>query len=139
VVGYLPELVSAYINSEFGREWVRSVVSQQVGQPNVNDTKLRELGVPPLPLSEQKELWVRIDRAFAGIDKVVAETSRATDLLDRLDQAAFEKAFRGELVTSQRNGRLLKMANHSCSVEVKIDFLGKITCAKPIQAVAELI
>jgi len=83
----LPELLSAYINSAFGRDWVRSVVNQQVGQANVNGTKLRELGVPLLPMDEQKELWSRIKKAFAAIDHAADEATRAMELLGRLDQA----------------------------------------------------
>jgi type I restriction enzyme S subunit len=108
VVGYLPELLSAYINSSFGREWVRSVVNQQVGQANVNGTKLRELGVPMMPMDEQKELWSRINRAFTRIEHLSKEATRATELLDRLDQATLAKAFRGAgqalLTKSAHNG-----------------------------------
>lgn len=99
VIGYLPELLSAYINSTFGRDWVRSVVNQQVGQANVNGTKLRELGVPLMSMEEQKELWLRINKAFSAIDDVARETTRAFELLDRLDQATLAKAFRGELIS----------------------------------------
>lgn len=98
VIGYFPELLSAYINSAFGREWVRSVVNQQVGQANVNGTKLRELGVPLMPMDEQKELWFRVKKAFTAIDHLATEATRATELLDRLDQATLAKAFRGELL-----------------------------------------
>jgi type I restriction enzyme, S subunit len=104
VIGYLPELLSAYINSEFGRDWVRSVVNQQVGQANVNGTKLRELGVPLMPMDEQKELWSRINKAFAAIDHAATEAARAMELIDRLDQATLARAFRGELVSAM-NGR----------------------------------
>jgi hypothetical protein len=97
VVGYLPELLSAYINSEIGRQWVRSVVNQQVGQANVNGTKLREFGVPLMPMDEQKEIWSRINDAFTRIDHLFEEAIRATELLDRLDQATLAMAFRGEL------------------------------------------
>lgn len=103
VVGYLPELLSAYINSAFGRAWVRSVVKQQVGQANVNGTKLRELGVPMMPMDEQKELWSRINRAFTIIERLSKEATRATELLDRLDQATLGKAFRGDLMTEAEN------------------------------------
>jgi type I restriction enzyme, S subunit len=41
--GLLPELLSGYINSAYGREWVASVVSQQVGQANVNGTNTNPL------------------------------------------------------------------------------------------------
>lgn len=97
VVGYLPELLSAYINSAIGREWIRSVVNQQVGQANVNGTKLRELGVPLMPMEEQKEIWSQINRAFTRIECLSKEAARATKLLDRLDQSTLAKAFRGEL------------------------------------------
>ena len=98
VVEYLPGLLSAYINSVFGREWVRSVVNQQVGQANVNGTKLRELGVPLMPMDEQTELWSRINAAFSRIGRFSKEATRAADLLDRLDKATLARAFRGELV-----------------------------------------
>jgi type I restriction enzyme S subunit len=97
VVGYLPELLSAYINSEIGRQWVRSVVNQQVGQANVNGTKLRELGVPLMPVDEQKQIWSRIKDAFTRIEHISRETTRAAELLERLDQATLDKAFLGEL------------------------------------------
>lgn len=103
VFGYLPELLSAYINSPFSRAWVRSVVNQQVGQANVNGTKLRELGVPLMPMDEQKELWSRINRAFTIIERLSKEATRATELLDRLDQATLGKAFRGDLITEVEN------------------------------------
>ena len=101
-VGYLPELLSAYINSEFGREWVRSVVNQQVGQANVNGTKLRELGVPLPPMTEQVEMWGQIKTAFNSIDRVLTEAERATSMIDRLDERALAKAFSGELLNLQR-------------------------------------
>jgi type I restriction enzyme S subunit len=97
VVGYLPELLSAYINSEVGRDWVRSVVNQQVGQANVNGTKLRELGVPLMPIDEQKEIWSRINDAFTRIEHLSREVARAAELIERLDQATLARAFRGEL------------------------------------------
>jgi type I restriction enzyme, S subunit len=101
-VGYLPDLLSAYINSAFGREWVSSVVSQQVGQANVNGTKLRELGVPVMPATEQAEIWRRLAMAFSHINLLASEAARASALVDRLDQAVLTKAFRGDLVTEDR-------------------------------------
>ncbi|MFG1465978.1 restriction endonuclease subunit S [Xanthobacter sp. DSM 24535] len=98
VCGLLPRLLSAYVNSPFGREWVASVVNQQVGQANVNGTKLRQLGVPVMPHAEQVELLHRIETAFSWIDRLAAEATSARKLIDRLDQAVLAKAFRGELV-----------------------------------------
>jgi type I restriction enzyme S subunit len=96
--GLLPDLLSGYINSAYGREWVASVVSQQVGQANVNGTKLRQLGIPVMPSNEQSEIVWRVNAAFAWIDRLASESTSARRLIDHLDQAVLAKAFRGELV-----------------------------------------
>lgn len=98
VVGIRPQLLSYYINSLFGREWVASVVNQQVGQANVNGSKLKQLGVPVMPDAEQSRLQDIIEGAFAWIDRLATETTSARRLVDHLDQAILAKAFRGELV-----------------------------------------
>ena len=97
VVGYIPELLSAYINSPYGRSWVASVTSQQVGQANVNGTKLRELGVPLMRPEEQQEIWGRIRRSFDSIDRLTVETQDSASLLYRLDEAILTRAFFCEL------------------------------------------
>ncbi|MGO6830251.1 restriction endonuclease subunit S [Rhizobium ruizarguesonis] len=96
--GMNPQLLSAYINSAIGREWVASVVNQQVGQANVNGTKLRCLGVPVMPTGEQEELLQRILSAFSWIDRLASEATNGRKLIDHLDRAVLAKAFRGELV-----------------------------------------
>lgn len=48
-----PELLVYFLTSALGRAWVRSVVSQQVGQANVNGTKLKALTVPLPPRQVQ--------------------------------------------------------------------------------------
>jgi type I restriction enzyme, S subunit len=101
--GLLPKLLSGYINSAYGREWVASVVSQQVGQANVNGTKLRQLGVPVMPPDEQQEIIHRVRTAFGWIDRLASETINARKLVDHLDQAILAKAFRGELVPQDPN------------------------------------
>jgi type I restriction enzyme S subunit len=58
---------------------------------------LAQFVIPVPPSEEQQEIVRRIKAAFRAIDKIMAETSRAAQLLDRLDQAALAKAFRGEL------------------------------------------
>src|SRR5690606_25649911 len=95
--GLLPELLSGFINSSHGREWVASVVNQQVGQANVNGTKLRRLGVPVMPPEEQVEIARRVETAFNWIGRLAAEATSARKLIDHLDQAVLAKAFRGEL------------------------------------------
>lgn len=96
--GVLPELLAGYVNSAYGREWVASVVNQQVGQANVNGTKLRQLGIPVMPPEEQSEIVRRINTAFAWIDRLATEATNARKLIDHLDRAVLIKAFQGELV-----------------------------------------
>ena len=101
--GLLPSLLSNYINSAIGREWVATVVAQQVGQANVNGSKLRQLGIPVMPAAEQVEIIQVISKSFAWIDRLAAEAASARKLIDRLDQAVLAKAFRGELVPQDPN------------------------------------
>lgn len=101
--GMVPALLSGYINSAYGREWVASVVNQQVGQANVNGTKLRQLGVPVMPPEEQVEVARSIGAAFTWIDRLASDASSARKLINHLDQAILAKAFRGELVPQDAN------------------------------------
>jgi type I restriction enzyme, S subunit len=52
---FLSEFASAFINSTYGKTWVKSVKVQQVGQANINGTKLAALSLPLPPLAEQEE------------------------------------------------------------------------------------
>lgn len=99
----LPDLLVRYVNSQYGRAWVDRVASQQVGQANVNGSKLKALGVPLPPPDEQVEILRLLDIAFAHADRLEAEAARARALLDRLESALLAKAFRGELVPQDPN------------------------------------
>lgn len=72
------------------------------GVNNINSEQLKTRSLPLPPLLEQCEIIGRVKSAFARVDQAGVETTRATDLLERLDQAFLAKAFRGELVKSQR-------------------------------------
>ena len=67
---FLSEFASAFINSTYGKTWVKSVKVQQVGQANINGTKLAALSLPLPPLAEQEEairaLTSKLACAFDG-------------------------------------------------------------------------
>ena len=65
---------------------------------NLTQAKFLALELPAFSLSEQSEIIRRIKSAFAWIDRLAANTSRARKLIDHLDQALLAKAFKGELV-----------------------------------------
>jgi type I restriction enzyme S subunit len=68
--GVEPDFIAAYINSGHGRNWIRSVVTQQVGQANVNGTKLRQLAVPLPPPAEQRRIVAELQRSVSLIEGV---------------------------------------------------------------------
>ncbi|NLE90006.1 MAG: restriction endonuclease subunit S, partial [Dehalococcoidales bacterium] len=95
---YLPEILSNYINSCYGRAYIGSVVSQQVGQANVNGTKLSLMPVPLFPLDEQKKVYEIINLCFSLADKIEEVLQRCLKQSDRLRQSILKTAFEGKLV-----------------------------------------
>ena len=93
----MSSVVANALNSPHGRAWVASVVSQQVGQANVNGTKLRAFAFPLPPETEQEE----IIRRSADIADSVTHSKRAiTDLFQlatALQQSILKQAFAGLL------------------------------------------
>jgi len=101
--GFIPELASAYINSAYGRYWVKSVAVQQVGQANVNGSKLAALAVPVPSVVEQIELIralaEQIESAFEQEKNI--EKSLKQSIAQR--QNILRAAFAGQLVPQDPN------------------------------------
>jgi type I restriction enzyme, S subunit len=55
-----------------------------------------------MTMEEQKQIWSRVNKAFAMIERIAAEAARAMQLLERLDRAALSKAFQGKLVSESQ-------------------------------------
>ncbi|WP_397458359.1 restriction endonuclease subunit S [Pseudomonas asplenii] len=101
--GYIPEIASAFINSAYGKRWIKSVVVQQVGQANVNGSKLSALAVPLPPFQEQQEI----------VSVLQAQASEIVDQLKSVDislkqsnaqrQNILRAAFAGLLVPQDPN------------------------------------
>lgn len=93
-----PRYLCLFINSAHGRRWVSSVLSQQVGQANVNGTKLLALAFPLPPHAEQAaivaEVEARLSQVAAAERQIDANLTRAA----RLRQAILKRAFAGKLV-----------------------------------------
>lgn len=99
----------------FDREYFRHLLSSSYYQRQLDEVKSQTTR-DFVPISKQYSLFLllpprnvqteivrRIETAFAKIDRMVEEASRAADLLDRLDQQLLAKAFRGELVPQDPN------------------------------------
>jgi type I restriction enzyme S subunit len=95
--GCLPDFVSYFINSVFGRAWISDVVSQQVGQANVNGTKLQALAIPLPPLAEQTRIVAEVERRLSVVEELEAVVSTNLQRAVSLRQSILQKAFTGEL------------------------------------------
>ena len=94
----LSAVVANALNSPWGRSWIASVVSQQVGQANVNGTKLRAFPFPMPPETEQCEIT---RRSADAADLVAHSKNSITYLLEKattLRQSILKRAFEGRLV-----------------------------------------
>lgn len=98
----IPEWVSHYLNSPFGKEWVKSVVSQQVGQANVNGSKLKDLEIPFPPVAEQRRIVARLEELLSRLDAGVAALRQAKAQLQRYRQSVLAAAVTGELTREWR-------------------------------------
>ncbi|MCZ2341715.1 MAG: restriction endonuclease subunit S [Bacteroidales bacterium] len=87
-----------YINSSYGRQWVKSVVSQQVGQANVNGSKLQALAFPLPPSIEQEQILLDVAEKFSQIEAVTTAIERDLLRAARLRQSILKRAFAGQLV-----------------------------------------
>lgn len=95
---YKPDLLSFYINSFFGRQYIASVVSQQVGQANVNGVKLSSMPIPLIPLVEQEKIVERIGQYYSIAEQIQKSSEMNLIRCERLRQSIFKKAFEGRLV-----------------------------------------
>jgi type I restriction enzyme S subunit len=84
----------------FGRAWIAEVVSQQVGQANVNGTKLQALAVPLPPLHEQEEIITEVERRLSVIEEFETTVEANLTRADRLRQSILKSAFIGKLARS---------------------------------------
>ena len=98
---YVPEFLAYYINSTFGRAWIASVVSQQVGQANVNGTKLKALRLPVPHVDEQRRIVAEIEKQFTRLEAGVAALRRVQANLKRYRAAVLKAACEGRLVPTE--------------------------------------
>lgn len=99
----LPTWISHVINSPYGRFWVSDVAVQQVGQANVNGTKLKALAIPLPPHAEQERLLGHIDELITNAEASSRITTRELLRIGRLRQSVLKWAFEGKLVDQDPN------------------------------------
>ncbi len=92
-----PQFLAHYINSPLGRQWITSVMTQQVGQANVSGGRLRTLCVPVPPLPEQDEIVTRVADSL-DVARDAALGDPCVEEAAKLRQSILHAAFNGRLV-----------------------------------------
>ncbi len=82
------------------RSAIETVASSSSGLHTLSISKVGGLPIPLAPPAEMDIVVSLIEAAFAAVDKAGFEVSRASELLNRLEQATIAKAFRGELTAA---------------------------------------
>jgi type I restriction enzyme, S subunit len=94
----LPAWCSSVINSAPGRVYISSVVVQQVGQANVNGTKLGRFPIPLPPVAEQHRIVNEMERHFSFIDACERTVDVGLVRSAALRRSILKSAFEGRLV-----------------------------------------
>lgn len=92
-----------YINSTAGRAWAKTQISQQVGQANINGTKLKNLSFLYPTLSEQQQIVAEIEKRFAVADEMEKAVNDSLLQAEKLKQSILKQAFAGKLVPQNPN------------------------------------
>ena len=98
---HLPQVVANALNSPHGRTWIASVVSQQVGQANVNGTKLRSFPFPLPPEAEQVQIIRQVRSSLARCRRVEKRGTASHHRAAALRQSILKRAFEGRLGSAQ--------------------------------------
>ncbi len=93
-----PDWAALVINGPIGRRYVAEVRTQQVGQANVNGTKLAAMPIPLPPLDEQRRIVAEVERQLSILDATKEAIDRALERSKALRRAILERAFTGRLV-----------------------------------------
>jgi type I restriction enzyme, S subunit len=98
-----PAFVSGFINSYYGKVWVASVAAQQVGQANVNGSKLKAFTISLPPLAEQHFIVSELERRFELLDNLEGTLETELKRASSLRQSVLHRAFTGRLVPQDPN------------------------------------
>jgi type I restriction enzyme S subunit len=90
-----PDLLAHFINSPFGDVWLSDARSQQVGQANVSGSKLKELRIPLIPETEQREIKRAVEDELTLLRSMAARVSSAEMSLERLSSSMLSSALSG--------------------------------------------
>ena len=98
-----PDYVCTLINSRHGRAYITQVRNQQVGQANVNGTKLAAMPIPLPPLAEQRRIVAEVERRLSVVQQAEGAVEANLTRAERLRQSILKRSFSGSLVPQNPN------------------------------------
>jgi type I restriction enzyme S subunit len=99
----VPEWVALVLNSSLGRAFMMRVASQQVGQANVNGTKLAALPIPLPPVPLQQSLLEEMATWTASAQRLTTDVMQGLTRAQQLRRSLLGAAFSGQLVPQDPN------------------------------------
>ena len=99
----LPSWLALCINSPLGRQYIEEVRTQQVGQANVNGTKLKAMSIPLPSIDDQRAILDAVDRFAAMALHLDHDIERERDRASSLRRSILSTAFSGQLVSQDPN------------------------------------
>jgi type I restriction enzyme S subunit len=90
-------LIAFTLDGVMGRQWIKDVVNQTVGQANVNGTKLASFAFPLPPKDEQAIIVEYAEDQTSVIDHLEADVEGKMGSADSLRQSILRHAFSGQL------------------------------------------
>ncbi len=89
----VPEYLSAFLNSPFGKKVLRNMCKAIIGMANINAKELRSIALPVPPIEKQREF----QKKLSSIRDVYPHLNASGRGLDGLFSSLQHRAFRGEL------------------------------------------
>ncbi|MGH2364278.1 MAG: restriction endonuclease subunit S, partial [Chloroflexota bacterium] len=126
-----PDYLACYLNSVHGRSWIRSVVIQQVGQANVNGSKLGALTIPLPPSAEQARIIAEVSRRLSLISELEQAVSANLRRAARLRQSILKRAFECKLVPQDPSDEPASVLVTRIQAERAASQIGRRTKAAP--------
>lgn len=109
----LPEWVCHQLNGPGGRRWASHARTQQVGQANINGTKLSTFEFPLPPIDVQRRTVQALEDDLSTVRNLRSQLERSIAQVAHLRRSILERAFTGELATHNPEDESLEMKTAS--------------------------
>jgi type I restriction enzyme S subunit len=99
-----PQYLSRFLNSLIGQAQIMESQSG-VTRQGLNYSQLRKIIIPFAPIAEQRRIVAKIESLFAQAETIEHAASLALRRAGQIDQSILARAFRGELVQQDPDGK----------------------------------